>query len=78
MYLQARDYAPFKIYFLFVQDITLDESTVHEIIKDIRYSYDLSRINSDIVADGSSGSASFENPSRGKEACSCDTYKAKR
>ncbi|XP_076242087.1 uncharacterized protein LOC143184037 isoform X3 [Calliopsis andreniformis] len=61
-----------------VADTMLDESAVNAFIKGARGPESLPRISSDIVMDNSNGSTSIENINRGKETCSCDTYKAKR
>ncbi|XP_076395121.1 uncharacterized protein LOC100882720 isoform X2 [Megachile rotundata] len=65
-----------------VASVTLDENAVDEFIKGARSPESIKqtalRMNSDVVDENSSGNTSIDNPSRGKESCSCDTYKAKR
>ncbi|XP_034179837.2 uncharacterized protein LOC117604147 isoform X6 [Osmia lignaria lignaria] len=64
-----------------VASVTLDESVVDEFIKGARGPEGIKQAtfqtNSDTVDENSSSNTIIENP-RGKESCSCDTYKAKR
>ncbi|XP_053976246.1 uncharacterized protein LOC128875001 isoform X1 [Hylaeus volcanicus] len=65
-----------------VANMTLDESTINAFIKGARdpeiIEHSPLRTSLETVVDNSSSSLSIDSPSRGKEACSCDTFKAKR
>ncbi|XP_076174417.1 uncharacterized protein LOC143150204 isoform X2 [Ptiloglossa arizonensis] len=65
-----------------VANITLDDSAIDAFIKGARdpesMEHSPQRTSLETVVDNSSSSTSIDSPSRGKEACSCDTHKAKR